>query len=444
MVRRLQLGAIVIGAGLAASPALGTTRRVPTEYPTIQAGIDGSAVGDTVLVGPGVYTHYETRDLGTAFPWTACVFMKDGVIVKSESGSAATLIDMQNASGPQPQVVLGRDLSSAQTSLEGFTITGSPVGGGGAYLVGTLSFKDCLFRDLDAGESDGAGLAVNGNPTLISCEFVNCVANGGGAISHANGRIEMHDCYVHECRSIAVLCSGNDVPPEESALIEGCTFTHNWNAHGGGGALQVADYLGRMIVRDCRFEDNEDRGTGGGGIAFGIVGPGSVIEDCLFLNNRTIGGNGVGGAVSTGGACSVQRCTFWGNHAPTAAGGDAVGFFSTGSTLANNVIAGCTGRGAVMAYQANLQSSCNVFWQNAGGLGRYYTPGPTDRVVDPLFCDVVGEDFHVMMGSPCVPPGSLDCGQIGAFGQGCGAVSIEPHSWGEVKAAYRGQEGSKR
>jgi hypothetical protein len=140
--RRLVLA--VSASALLAIPAVScaVTRHVPAEYATIQAGIDGSVVGDTVLVAPGVYTHYETRDLGTAFPWTACVFMKDGVIVKSESGSAATLIDMQNASGPQPQVVLGRDLSSAQTSLEGFTITGSPVGGGGAYLVGTLIFSD--------------------------------------------------------------------------------------------------------------------------------------------------------------------------------------------------------------------------------------------------------------------------------------------------------------
>jgi hypothetical protein len=107
------------------------------------------------------------------------------------------------------------------------------------------------------------------------------------------------------------------------------------------------------------------------------------------------------------------------------------------------VIAGCAGRGAVSAYNANLQSSCNVFWQNAGGLGIYYTPGPTDRIVDPLFCDVVGGDFRVMMGSPCIPPGSLDCGQIGAFGQGCGTVAVEPQTWGEIKAAYRGQEGSK-
>jgi hypothetical protein len=32
---------------------------------------------------------------------------------------------------------------------------------------------------------------------------------------------------------------------------------------------------------------------------------------------------------------------------------------------------------------------------------------------------------------------SLGCGLIGALGQGCGAVAIEPWSWGKIKGAYR-------
>jgi hypothetical protein len=238
--------------------------------------------------------------------------------------------------------------------------------------------------------------------------------------------------------------NGNSVLPEESALIEDCLFENNWNSAGGGGALGISEYHGGIAIRRCRFENNLDRGTGGGGVAHGNVGLGSVIEDCLFLNNRTIGGNGIGGGLSAGGSVTVRRCTFWGNSSLTSSGGDAVGFFAVKSRLENNVIAGCTGQGAVYAYNVGLQSSCNVFWQNAGGQGLFYMPGLTDRIVDPLLCDMENGDFGLMVGSPCLPEGSLGCGLIGAFGQGCGPVSdgegVTLGSWGQIKAAHRGQE----
>jgi hypothetical protein len=80
-----------------------------------------------------------------------------------------------------------------------------------------------------------------------------------------------------------------------------------------------------------------------------------------------------------------------------------------------------------------------VFWDNPEGLG--IPLGDTDREVDPRFCDPGNGDFHVEGGSPCVEPGSLGCGQIGAFGVGCGTVSVEPESWARIKGLYRKGEG---
>jgi hypothetical protein len=50
----------LVGVLLVTPDAGGTIRHVPTDYPTIQAGIDACAPGDTVLVGPGDY--YENID----------------------------------------------------------------------------------------------------------------------------------------------------------------------------------------------------------------------------------------------------------------------------------------------------------------------------------------------------------------------------------------------
>jgi hypothetical protein len=66
--------------------------------------------------------------------------------------------------------------------------------------------------------------------------------------------------------------------------------------------------------------------------------------------------------------------------------------------------------------------------------------GPGDVVADPLFCDPENGDFTLSSQSPCLPgnhPDGVDCGLIGAFGQGCGPVSIEKLSWGRIKGMYR-------
>jgi hypothetical protein len=59
---------------------------------------------------------------------------------------------------------------------------------------------------------------------------------------------------------------------------------------------------------------------------------------------------------------------------------------------------------------------------------------------DPLFCGAEEGDYSLDGYSPCLPgnhPDGVDCGLIGALGQGCGATPVEETSWGRVKALYR-------
>jgi hypothetical protein len=60
--------------------------------------------------------------------------------------------------------------------------------------------------------------------------------------------------------------------------------------------------------------------------------------------------------------------------------------------------------------------------------------------LDPLFCDAPNGDYTLDGCSPCLPgnhPHGVDCGLIGALGQGCGATAVEETTWGRVKALYR-------
>jgi hypothetical protein len=84
-----------------------------------------------------------------------------------------------------------------------------------------------------------------------------------------------------------------------------------------------------------------------------------------------------------------------------------------------------------------IQLDCNVFWDNPDGDTDGFPLGATDRVIDPLYCGAKAGDLTLSSLSPCLPVNSMGCGLIGALGQGCGTVSVEPMSWSRIKGAYR-------
>ena len=56
---------------------------------------------------------------------------------------------------------------------------------------------------------------------------------------------------------------------------------------------------------------------------------------------------------------------------------------------------------------------------------------------DPLFVDAANDDYHLSSISKCLPANNWCGALIGALGEGCGPVSLEPLSWARIKAGYR-------
>ena len=103
---------LIILAFLIGLPALlhGATRRVPADYPSIQAGVDAAEAGDIVLVADGVYRGRDNINLD---------FRGKPITVMSEHGRDRCIIDCEREG-------IGADFSMGEgkySILQGFTIT---------------------------------------------------------------------------------------------------------------------------------------------------------------------------------------------------------------------------------------------------------------------------------------------------------------------------------
>jgi hypothetical protein len=148
-------------------------------------------------------------------------------------------------------------------------------------------------------------------------------------------------------------------------------------------------------VLECLFSANEVYRVGGHTVGF-VDGGVRTLSDCVFLGNRGLN-EGMGAGVSSqGGRIILERNTFWDSSHTWPYPGSGVVLF-LGATwnnyLANNIIANTSGGPAIELYSVTLTSECNVLWQNEDGIGNGYEPGPTDQIVDPLFCDPEAGDL---------------------------------------------------
>ncbi|MFN8179753.1 MAG: right-handed parallel beta-helix repeat-containing protein [bacterium] len=406
--------------------------RVPEDYPSVLAGVDAAAAGDSVLVGSGMWRDTAVRTivyLGQALTLQVAMVLKPGVTVLGTTGAGSTVLDGGAQVTHAVATVIHASPGSVPARVVGFTITG----GGEGVATGGSNFL----------ELDGCRIQDNGLPGIVI----------------RNGDLTLVNCVV----------SGNDwnqAPPLAGAVFGfdynitciGCTFEHN---RGPGLSVRLDQGWGNGMVvtlQDCVFQDHTQRGALLGDAPF------LDIERCLFLRNSISGGtNGPGGGLDLGRCTgSVRFCTFafdsagggGGAHIGTSqvrvenntfygcyAGTEGGALFVDGPDqgTANNIFAYSTGRrGAVAGPTPNPQSGCNVYWANSAGDGYGgWVPGATDIHADPLFCDPVTLDFHLQAASPAAPANSNGCGLIGTFDVNCGPVSVEPRSWGRVKSLFR-------
>ncbi|GJM43927.1 MAG: hypothetical protein DHS20C21_07690 [Gemmatimonadota bacterium] len=413
---------------------------VPGDYSSLLAALDAAVAGDSVLVGPGTWTARDTRviyERGFPFTVTACGFPSGGVTIVGTEGATATIIDGEHAGAAGASfhlIFFGEQEGSGPLVLEGLTLTGaggSPQNGGNAvasaYNDG-LTIRSCRFTgNTGTNQVDRAAIgALHSRVVLEDCEFVGNQGDGG--------IIEVFDddLTVRRC-----LFEGNDGGCVRAAdsfvIVQDSQFIGN-RGPGGGVCVDVTTTAGGFRIQRCLFAGNTAEIYEGGAVRVGGVS--GDIEFCVFANDSCLASLGAGlwWEDCTG---NVRNNTFVGCSA--VAGGVAVVAIGSGwMTFANNIVAGSQGGEAVWASDAgslHFGTGCNDFWSNVeGNTSGGWTLEPTDLLEDPLFCDDVNGNFTLQENSPALVGA---CGQIGALGEGCSDVSVDPTSWGRLKNYYR-------
>lgn len=240
-------------AGLAGeSGAVEKTIRVPADQPTIGKALEAAAAGDTVLVAPGSYKEV--------------LLVKDGIVLRSETGRDATTIEYgtPTATDPNEAVVTLQNCSNS-TQIVGFTIDGA-----GIAKRGLLAMR-------------------NGAPVIANCR-VRGATQGIYVGSNAAPYIQF---------SAAQECSTGLVVQGGSGVVKGCDLVNNYEY---GAVVQGTTRL--LEIRDCKIQNNMKAGvqgldgeftiTGGTvsanlntGIILQLVSP--TIQNVLVEGNANIG-----------------------------------------------------------------------------------------------------------------------------------------------------------
>ena len=383
------------------------TLLVPSEYPSIQSGINASQNGDTVLVSPGEYGG-------------PISFLDKNIVVRSTGGSDFTLI--RTFSDYHCVSITGGQDSTAV--LEGFTVRNQIIDGA---LPGS---KDIV-------QYGGGVYIYESSPTVRSCIIDNCVAGKGAGVYMDYTSARITDCTISNnelhaspYRGAGIFAgkSRNGVPP----IILNCNIHSNTNASYGGG-IQLEDSFVKIINNNIHdnYSDHHSGGINvygggpeilcnsivandggsGGGIRIG-GGEATIIGNLIAENTAGKGG----GVDCTGGYLLLENNTICMNTAmsdPYGTGGLRITQCDT-ALVTNNIIWGNQAPNGtvpnILIYgtyitlnYSNIGGGFDSIWVDSTSTLNW---GPGNIDLDPLFETGPLGDYHLSMSSPCVDAGN--------------------------------------
>ncbi len=354
---------------------------------TIQGAVDLAAAGDEIVVKAGVYEEQ--------------VNLSHGLRIVGESGAAATTI---TAGEVRSYAIRGP--SATDVEIEGLTLTGGIATYGYCHTIamvhvaGNLRMIDCVVENNVTIRAAVNAFFVETHRT----QFRNNTATSGAGCGATDAG--------HEAGCIAA----------EYVIARDCVFASNVSPDNPVADFQWAEFIG------CTFRDHRSYWYDPGLFMTAYAGPGTLsLEGNLFLDNDAalVGYGEFVQVTATGNTFARNDGLFPSVHP-----------LLDGSLFTNNVFSGAD-VGFGVPEGAIVAAFCNDSWGNGTNWGPGVDP-LANFSLEPKFCAPGSDNFTVASNSPLLASNNPCGSQIGAFGQGCGPISVEPTSWGKVKSLYRG------
>lgn len=385
------------------------------DAPTIQAGIDSAAAGDTVLVAQGVYSD-TTHILISQDLRIVNVHLYKSIKLLAEGASFNTVID-----GSGSDIAIYTEGLNASAEIQGFEIRTIfhwfACVDGASFSRTNTQFSEhvsiyCEESELLISKNEildnNAAIYLKDSPVVITDNIIHRAIRGVVCEGESDVLIQFNDIYM--CGS-AISCfdseSNTDITNNE--ISGGCGGIYANGARIVNNRLSSIQVTG-ISAKNSIIEDNVISEVGGTGQAISL-GDSTVVRGNVFSS--------IGMVIEYWGKDSIVE------HNTVVNGISFIFAQSLGSLLVNNNLVVHTTNG-ISAPVDNYIIECNNLFDISGGKYCWALSDQTgingNISVDPQFCDANASNYYLQSNSPCAPenhPDGYACGLIGAFPVNC-------------------------